>query len=162
MFTLSNRSSKRESEGWSRRWTPAGVVIRQGAPQSGEHPVGDPLLAGYLTQLKDDDLSVEAEQGHLIGWDSLYSALERPEYAALAKLLDIPTLSEARPALMSRNSLTDRDFSISFSGWRRSDGSSFDGQVEGALLIDGESQALRHTVSSPASAVSFPLSLIHI
>lgn len=142
MFKLFKKAETPKDTTWRRQWSSAGVVVTSDASKKGGLVVDSPMLSGYLTQLADDGLAVETDEGFLLGWDSLYTALDSPAYAALRQLLDLPKFTEARPALRSSHSLTDREFSIAVAGWHRDDGGEVEGQVTGPLLDEGSKQSL--------------------
>ncbi|MGZ8340264.1 MAG: SNF2-related protein [Telluria sp.] len=129
---------------WRRQWSPAGVLVAPDSSTVGGAHIDSPLLAGFMTQLADDGLAVETEEGFLLGWDSLYSAMSQPSYAALQELLQLPAFTQARPALRSSQSLTDRDFSIAIAGWYFEDGAEVGGELTSPLLDDGAQQSLMH------------------
>ncbi|MDM4765980.1 SNF2-related protein [Pelomonas sp. SE-A7] len=133
-----------DATAWRRQWSPAGVLVARGSSKVSGANIDSPMLTGFMTQLADDGLAVETEEGFLLGWDSLYSALGQPSYAALHELLQLPTFMQARPALRSSNSLTDRDFSIAIAGWSLDDGAELGGELTGPLLDDGARQSLMH------------------
>src|SRR5476649_2583320 len=105
------------NEKWFRRWSKAGVEISAASSSDGLKLDGE-LVRGYLTQLMDDGLAAETNEGAILPWDSLYLALSNPAYAGLVDVLEIPKLVNAKPALRSSQSLADKDFSIAIGGWR--------------------------------------------
>lgn len=129
------------SEKWSRRWSTAGVTVSIGDSNGGVQLGGD-LFRGYLTQLIDDGLAIEAEYGAVIPWDSLYIALSNPAYAGLREALQIPHFVNAKPALRSSQSLADKDFSIAIGAWRNHEGKRFDGELIGPMLVDMDGAGL--------------------
>ena len=143
MFKLFKRTGATADLSWSRRWSPAGVVIAHGSGEGGV-PVEGPALAGFLTQLADDGLAIEAEDGYVIGWDSLYVALGQPAYAALPELISLPRITQARMTLRSSNSLIDTNFSVAVGGWLADDGASFDFDMIGPVLTrDGHTELMQ-------------------
>ncbi|QUN31577.1 restriction endonuclease [Cupriavidus sp. KK10] len=144
VFKLFKRVKVAESTSWRRQFSPAGVVLTKGTATSDGAAIESPLLGGYLTQLFDDGLAVETEDGFLLGWDAMYAALERSAFDALPDVLQLPAFTDARPVLRSSNSLTDRDFSIAMAGWYDADGAAFDGVLNGPLLSrDGHDALIR-------------------
>jgi hypothetical protein len=133
MFQLFKNSGGGTNADWLRRWSPAGVVLSRGAGHGGV-PLQDPMLGGFLTQLSDDGLSVETDDGYVLGWDALYAAMSQPAYAALPEVFSLPQATEARPLLRSSNSLTDNDFAVAISGWHGEDGTAFDWELMGPLM----------------------------
>ena len=146
MFKLfkQEKSDQAKSTGWRRHWSPAGVLVATGSSKFGSTNIDSPLLAGFMTQLVDDGLAIETEEGFLLGWDSLYLAIGQPSYAALQEQLQLPAFTQARPALRSSQSLADPDFSIAIAGWHLDDGAEVSGEVTGPLLDDGVKQSLMH------------------
>lgn len=142
MLKLFKKTKAPNSISWQRQWSPVGVTLKAGTAASDGATIESPLLGGYLTQLVDDALAVELENGFLLGWDSMYAALEKPAYDALPDILQLPSFTDARPNLQSSHSLTDRDFSIALASWRGDDGVQFDGVLTGPLMVQGGQQAL--------------------
>jgi hypothetical protein len=142
MFKLFKRGEAEATPAWRRHWSSAGVHVTAASSKAGGVAIDSPLVSGFLTQLADDGLAVEIEEGYLLGWDGLYAALDDSAYSALAELFQIPKFTDARVALRSSQSLADRDFSIAISGWQRPDGGAVDAALTGAVLDDGSKQAL--------------------
>lgn len=142
LFTLFKNAKAPQSKSWVRQWVTAGIVLTQGVAQTPGDVSDDPLLCGYLTQLQDDGLAEEIEDGYLLSWDSLYKALDSPTYQPLRDILSLPTFVDARPILSSSHSLTDQDFSIALAGWQRNDGTRFDGPLVGPLMDEGDRKSL--------------------
>jgi hypothetical protein len=142
LFKLFKTAEVPQNKSWLRQWSPTGIVLTRGATQTPGDVIDDPLLRGYLTQLEDDGIVVEIDDGYLLSWDSLYTALDRPVYNPLRDILKIPLFTDARPILNSSHSLTDRDFSIALAGWQRNDGTRFDGQLIGPLMDEGDRKFL--------------------
>ena len=142
MFKFFKRGEAVPTNQWHRHWSPAGVHITTEASKAGGVALDDSTVSGYLSQLADDGFSVETDEGYLLGWDGLYSALEAPAYSALPDVLHLPRPTDTRPALRSSQSLTDRDFSIAISGWQLDSGASADVELTGPVLDDGQRQAL--------------------
>src|SRR5260370_33509891 len=132
MYQLFKKSGGGTNAEWVRRWSLAGVLLSRGAGQGGA-PLHDPMVGGYLTQLSDDGLAVETHDGYLLSWDALYAAMLQSAYAALPRVLSLPHVTEAKPSLRSRNSLTDEDFAVAISGWHGEDGAAFDWELMGPL-----------------------------
>lgn len=133
MFQLFKKNAAPPSE-WVRRWSPDGLVIARGAGHGGGVHLRDPMVGGFLTQLADDGLAVEVEDGFLLGWDALYAAITDAAYASLPEVLSTPPFTKARPILQSSNSLTDGNFSIVLAGWRDHDGAPQDWELTGPLM----------------------------
>jgi hypothetical protein len=141
MFKLFKKAKERDVTSWGRYWSPEGVVLTRHSGTDSATIEG-PLVEGYLTQLADDGLAGQTEEGFLLDWDSLYAALERPDYAPLRDVLQLPSFTETRPALRSSHSLADRDFAIALDGWHTDDGRRFDGELTGPVMADGPAEAL--------------------
>jgi len=137
MFTIFKKAgASRGAVQWMGRWSQAGVVLSREGDQGTR--VTNPLLDGYLTQLTDDGLATEDADGYTIGWDALYAALALAEYAALPEVLSLPRLTETRPVLQSRNSLTDADFSVAIAGWQGAEGRALDYEINGPVMSRDE------------------------
>jgi hypothetical protein len=143
MFKLFKNAKERDVTAWQRYWSPEGVVLTRGTGTDGATIEGS-LVEGYLTQLADDGLAGQSEAGFLLDWDSLYAALERPDYEPLRDILRLPAFTETRPALRSGHSLADRDFAIALDGWFTDDGCRFDGVLTGPVMTDAPAEALMH------------------
>jgi SNF2-related domain/Restriction endonuclease/Helicase conserved C-terminal domain len=133
VFQLFKKSGGGANADWRRRWSPAGVVLSRGAAQGGV-PLLDPMISGFLTQLSDDGLAIETQDGYVLGWDALFSAMSQPAYASLPDVLSVPRATETKPSLRSNNSLTDEDFSVAIHGWHSEDGAVFDCELIGPLI----------------------------
>lgn len=128
------RKSRDAGDGrWARSWSAAGVLLTRGSAQP-DQKIENPLIDGFLTQLIDDGHALQALDGFLIDWDALYEALQQPAYGALAEVLGLPQMTDARPTLRSSNSLTDRNFSIAIAGWFDEAGTAFNWTQVGPLL----------------------------
>ncbi|WP_232313962.1 SNF2-related protein [Ralstonia sp. A12] len=136
------KNAKAQKNAWRRQWSPAGVVLTSDKAMPDVPAIEGSLLEGYLTQLVDDGLAVETEDGFLLGWDSMYAVLDMPAYVELSSLLQLPGFTNARPALRSSHSLTDRDFSIALAGWYGNDGLEFDEILNGPVMARDGHQAL--------------------
>jgi hypothetical protein len=74
-----------------------------------------------------------------ISWDAIYDLLCHRDYVPSLPLLHIPAVRAYSPVLESRNSLTDRTFSISIAGWRDKGGGRIDPMhLTGPLVRRGE------------------------
>jgi hypothetical protein len=142
MFKLFKRADAETTGSWRRHWSSAGIHVSSAASDKGGVSIDSPVVGGFLTQLVDDGLAVETDDGYLLSWDGLYAAMADPSYQALTALLQVPQFTEARVALRSSQSLADRDFSISVDGWQQPDGRTADVSWTGPVLDDGERQAL--------------------
>lgn len=141
MFKLFKKAEAPKADTWSRSWSPSGVQLSR-TPVEGAPWVATPLADGFLTQLLDDGFAHETEAGLHVDWDCLYAVMRQPAYAGLAELLHIPAATSARPALSSRKSLSDMDFSVAIGNWRSEDGVTFDGELLGPVMAQGGSEQL--------------------
>ncbi len=141
MFKIFKKSDAHQEVPWRRKWVSAGIRVTSSSSEAGGIVIDDPLLRGYLTQLVDDGLAIESDDGYVLGWDSVYVALTNPSYASLQEVLQLPPQADARPSLESSGSLTDREFSIAIGNW--SSNSSGEVNVEiGPILDHGGRQFL--------------------
>jgi len=141
VFKLFKKAKEPDVTSWGRVWSPAGVVLTRHLAADGVNVEGS-LVEGYLTQLADDGLAGQTDDGFLLDWDSLYGALERSDYAPLREILRLPSFTETRPALRSSHSLSDRDFAIALDGWHSDEGGEFRGAFTGPVMADGPAEAL--------------------
>lgn len=135
MFRFFKKSKTVPTSEWFRSWTADGVTLSRNP--SGD-ALTDPMLPAYLAQLQDDGYALKKEGDFLIGWDSLYEAMQSPGYAELPQVLSLPPMTDARPILRSSNSLTDSNFSIAIAGWQDKSGATPDYQAVGAVLMRDE------------------------
>lgn len=141
LFSLFRTKDNTSNAKWFRRWTVAGVEVST-ISAAGSTGLSSELVTGYLAQLVDDGLATETSEGALLSWDSLYSSLSNPAYAGIAEALKIPSLVNAKPAVRSAQSLADTDFSIGIGGWKVDGSKSFDGELLGPMLIEGDTAVL--------------------
>lgn len=143
MFQLFRRAGSPNAARWMRRWSSSGAELVRGGAVDGTH-LQSPEVEGYLTQLADDGFSVNTEEGYLLGWDALYTAMSQPAYASLPEVLSLPPLTRATPALRSTGSLTDESFSIVVASWRQEGAGAFDCELVGPLMtIDNSIELMR-------------------
>src|SRR3989442_14302825 len=119
---------------WWRGWSPLGVLLSYGDRSVGDW-VEAPLFDAYVTQMADDGLLVETEDGYLLSWDALYEAMRSPAYGELPVFLAIPPRTHAQMVLRSRNALSDADFSISVAGWQEAGRAPFSPELIGSVMI---------------------------
>ena len=141
MFQLFKKKITPQSE-WVRRWSPTGLVIASARGHGGGVLLQNPMVGGFLTQLVDDGLAVETEDGFVLGWDAVYTAMADSAYASLPEVLSLPPFTHARPVLQSSNSLTDGNFSIVLAGWRDRDGAPQEWELTGPLMAREDSSEL--------------------
>lgn len=127
---------------WRCRLTEQGVLVGQAG--DGTHLPSE-LLPAYLAQLIDDGFASDEDSPEvLLPWASVYEALRSPGYDELAAVLELPPFTASEVMLQSRNSLTDKDFSIAVSGWRSKLPRDEQPEVKGAMLVrDGLMELMR-------------------
>ncbi len=133
VFSFFKKAHTEPAEPWRRQLSDKGVVIHR----SGEGTLlAGEMLPAYLAQLIDDGFANQEPNDEVsISWNSIYEALRSPGYDELAEVLEFPPFTSCVPALESRNSLTDDDFSIAVSGWRSGQHFVEQPEVLGALLV---------------------------
>ncbi|TYC83806.1 DEAD/DEAH box helicase [Novosphingobium sp. BW1] len=83
---------------------------------SGETPKRKAAVA-LLDQLVDEGLAERLDDGYRLNWLQLYAMLEDDDAANELAILDLPPFTSAVPRIVSRKSLTDRDFTVAIDGW---------------------------------------------
>ncbi|MEF8723476.1 MAG: SNF2-related protein [Candidatus Accumulibacter delftensis] len=101
-------------------------------------------FAALVAQLEDEGYVERDGDSARIEWDSLYRLMSSPAHAEGMPILGLPPVQRWRPALSSRGSLTDEEFSVAIAGWVGPDDLPLrsDPAIEGALLRTGSSEAL--------------------
>lgn len=138
LFKIFGKSIEHDEAGWSVHWAEDGLQIRRAVP--GEKPsfVAHVGISGLLTQLVDDGYAtLDTHGGFFLPWESFYAAAESSIYAGLSDALRLPTLTEFRPILSSRNSLIDSDFTVSIAKWVGPQGETVVPVYLGALIDTG-------------------------
>lgn len=74
-------------------------------------------LGALLAQLFEEGYVSRDGDRVFLGWKDIYRLLDNVDYQGSLGLLELPPIAAIRPALSSRGSLTDPDFSIVLSGW---------------------------------------------
>ncbi|MGE6695995.1 hypothetical protein ACQKE8_26605 [Sphingobium limneticum] len=124
--------------------TPSPVVEDDGIflPGDGEATPGSKAAAALFEQLADEGLAERVDGGHRLQWAQLFVLLEDEEAASELEILHLPPPTRAVPKIVSRNSLTDRDFSVAIDGWFDVDRRPISGAKlkGGALDADGDFQ----------------------
>jgi hypothetical protein len=126
------------SRGWFRTIAADGVHISN---VSGDMSLDDMLVPGCVSQMVDEGLAIQKDEGFVISWDNYFAALTQEGYAGLASMLGMPPEVEGIPVVQSQYSLSDYDFGIAFTGWRGIDGRLRNPETTGAL-IRGNQQAI--------------------
>ena len=108
-------------------------------PGDGEPTPGSKAAAALLEQLADEGLAERGDGGHRLQWAQLFVLLEDEEAASELEILHLPPPTKAVPKIVSRNSLTDSDFSVAIDGWSDVDRRPISGARlrGGALEING-------------------------
>ncbi|MCP1118904.1 hypothetical protein [Robbsia andropogonis] len=150
MFKLFKQAKVQNVANWRRHWSNKGIVLTRKVEKSSV-PVDASFFDAYLTQLTDDGLVDDAEDGFLLSWSSVYDVLAREDYGPLRDILGIPSFTEFRLNLRSSNSLADPEFSIAIDGWRIDGGSEFKGTLTGPIMSGGVTE----TMMSPAQWALF-------
>ncbi|WP_394808134.1 SNF2-related protein [Nitrosomonas sp.] len=83
-----------------------------------------PLAAPILEQLESDGLAMIEGDGYFSDWTNAYVITGHNEYHQVMSEIAIPPITVISPSLESIGALTDSDFSIGISGWKRTDGTS--------------------------------------
>ena len=146
VFNIFRRPTSGESPIWRICVSDEEIVLRR----DGEgRSVESPLLQGFVAQLIDDGLVVEADGEFTLSWDNFFAALELPDNAELPQLLGLPAFTSLDPTLLSRGALSDRDFSISIGGWMPREGLAQTLAIHGGLLRQGQEQWLMRAEQWP-------------
>lgn len=121
------------SQTWRRQLKAQGIFIDQA--QDGT-PLNNELLPAYLGQLIDDGFAQQNLNGEVIlPWEGFYQAFRSPGYDDLFDVLELPSFTFRQPVLLSRNSLTDPDFSIVVADWQTERQRREAVKVTGAMLV---------------------------
>lgn len=139
MFKIFKKSNNQSSSIWHRSLSNQGISLSH--TDIGES-LADPLLPGYLAQMRDDGFCVETPEGLFIGWDSFYEVVKESGYTDLSRILNMPLVTKAHPTLQSSNSFTDKNFSIVIGGWKNNSGVQLDCESIGAILNQGDNLEL--------------------
>ena len=99
----------------------------------------DAELAMLLGQLEEEGFA-EQDAGRVrLSWHDFYRMAASPEHVGSAGVLKLPTMADWRPALSSKQTLTDSNFAVSIAGWIDPSGQRPQGNVviEGAVIKSG-------------------------
>ena len=92
------------------------------------------VLEPVLAQWADAGYAVEDVSVWRMPWDAVYALREDEDYRVVSESGGVPGVITLAPRLVSRGSLTDRNFSVALSGWVDAGGRSVDGvQLTGAI-----------------------------
>lgn len=94
-----------------------GLLLRSGSELTPKRKAAVALL----DQLADEGLADRVDGGHCVNWSQLFALLEDEEAAAELAILDLPPSTPAVPRIVSRKSLTDRNFTVAIDGWLEGD-----------------------------------------
>lgn len=114
-----SRPAKAASDAWRVDFTDEGICYTRTEASGG---LSWPALDSALVQWADAGLAIERDAQWHISWSSLYELLAEPDVRESSSLLGLPQIFDLVPRLVSRGSLTDRDFSIVVEGWADRDG----------------------------------------
>ena len=105
---------------------PDGLIFQRGARPAGVEAitanVDSAEVEALLEQLASEDMANALPDGFMMTWEEIHELMLSRPYASSRSLLQLPPLCPIVPCLSSRHGLTDRDFSISISGWRNDAG----------------------------------------
>ncbi|MCW5260461.1 helicase SNF2 [Verminephrobacter eiseniae] len=132
---------------WSRdgiAYRPESVSANEGWPVDAAGFGADAELVRLLGQLEGEGLARQDAGGLQLGWQDFYRLASAPEYEADIALLKLPPMQAWRPALSSKETLTDAGFAVSIAGWIAPNGQRVQGNVviEGAVIQAGQHMAL--------------------
>ena len=104
----------------------------------------DRELAMLLGQLDEEGFAEQDGGGVRLSWQNFYRILASPEYEGSVGVLKLPTMQAWRPALSSKQTLTDSNFAVSIAGWIDPRGQRAQGNVEidGAVIKSGNKVSL--------------------
>ncbi len=104
----------------------------------------DAELAMFLGQLEDEGFAAQRGECVMLAWQDFYRLAASPEHGASVRILKLPPMAPWRPALSSKESLTDAGFAVSIAGWLDPCGLRPQGNVAiaGAVIKAGEREAV--------------------
>jgi hypothetical protein len=146
-FKSKSATSARGKSSW-RAFRSDGVVI---APDDARLPADaecrEKLDAvgteDLLSQLDDDGLTVACDGAVLVPWEYVFQLLGGPDHQDCRRLLGLPNDKPFVPALQSRGTLTDKDFSIAVPVWFDRDGGKLPNlRICGGVAFDGNEWGL--------------------
>lgn len=79
-------------------------------------------LNSYIAQLSEMGFVEQIDDAIYVSWSNIYSLMDNPDHEDSVKLLNLPELTFAVPALLSSGALSDSNFMIGISGWRNPNG----------------------------------------
>lgn len=149
-------------------WDRVGINFRPepGSDNSPSRPGSDPELALFLAQLEDEGYAEREGNRVVLLWPDYYRIVGSPEHRDSVELLGLPPIQAWRPALASRGTLTDADFSVVISGWVDPEGHRPMGNpaITGAVITAGARSSILpegvwHVVEAVAALRSRPDSM---
>lgn len=104
----------------------------------------DAELAMLLGQLEEEGFAEQAANSVKLGWQDFYRLAASPEHCASVSVLKLPPMEQWRPALSSKDTLSDASFAVSIAGWLDPTGQTPQGNVaiEGAVIKAGNRVSL--------------------
>ena len=141
-FSFFKKSKTATSPTWQCQLKAQGICIDQA---QGGILLTNELLPAYLAQLIDDGFAEQAPEGEVtLSWDAFYQALRSPGYDELFSVLQLPPFTSRKQVLLSKNSLTDPDFSIVVADWHAERQKRESIEVIGAMLVcNGQCELMR-------------------
>lgn len=136
-MSLLGRFKRRDtstSPTWYAKESEAGLLVVR-TPDDARPLEQTPMLDRWLSQLEDDGLACQTDNGFLVTWDALYALQAHREHVQALTMLSLPQVIEATPALRSSGSLEDETFSISIEGWRVGAHRLTDAELIGPVLV---------------------------
>lgn len=127
--------------GWRADVTDGGLFYSQSATAG---PISNPILESLLVQWSDAGHAIGQDGGWILPWRSVYELLSGLENRDQLESVGVPPGTPLAPQVISRGSLTDRDFTIAITGWVGDNGRSVSGvTVRGATAtISGRTMLL--------------------
>lgn len=104
----------------------------------------DAELAMLLSQLEEEGFAEQSAESVKLAWQDFYRLVASPEHGASVSVLKLPPVEQWRPALSSKETLSDPAFAVSIAGWLDPSGQRPLGNVviEGAVIKAGSRVSL--------------------
>lgn len=144
ILNVFRRAKEDEPGGWSVALGEDGIRIGRTGPGEKATPEVGQALSGLVTQLADDGYAAQYQNGSFfLPWESFYAAAASPDYETAHAALGLPAFTELRPALSSRNSLVDDDFTISIGQWVSPSGEAVTPEYQGPVInVGGDNELM--------------------
>lgn len=87
----------------------------------------------------------ENSQSYILTWENIFDLQQDEDYQDILPLLQLPQNCNFSPSIQSKNSISDRDFSIFISGWNNQQGGALQANIQrqGAILtVNGQKYLL--------------------